>query len=201
MEKKKRAVHRLDKLSDNITFQEMLFVREFVIDFCAKQAAIRAGYKPGYAEHASERLLTRENVRAAIAKQLQDRTKRLQITAEMVVEEFAKVAFSTIADIAEWDENGTLTYKASADIPPAVMAAIAEVSIVPTDNGPAVKIKMHSKNDALNSLAKHLGIMNITHKHEHSGPGGDPIKYQQLPTEHLASIAQKLLEHKEANKN
>jgi hypothetical protein len=90
-----------------------------------------------------------------------------------------------------------VTFLASSEIPQAVLSAIGEVSVVPTENGPAIKIKLHSKMDALDKLAKHLGMYMNVHKHEHTGEGGGPIQYQELPAKKLADIAQHLLTLKE----
>jgi phage terminase small subunit len=62
--------------------KQPLFVREYVIDSNAKQAAIRAGYSVSTAEVQGCRLLSNDKVVQAIAKEREKQFKRLEVKAD-----------------------------------------------------------------------------------------------------------------------
>lgn len=81
----------------NLTPKQEQFCREYVIDFNATQAAIRAGYSENGAEVQGCRMLSNANIQELI-KSLQDTTaEKLQITKEMIVENIKSIAFSETA--------------------------------------------------------------------------------------------------------
>ncbi len=61
------------------------FCSEYPIDLNGTQAAIRAGYSPNGAEVAGHRLLRNVKVAAQIAKALQERVERTEVTADWVI--------------------------------------------------------------------------------------------------------------------
>ena len=48
---------RLEALKDSLTFRQRRFVEEYVVDFSAVSAALRAGYSKNYSEHRSHELI------------------------------------------------------------------------------------------------------------------------------------------------
>ena len=68
------------------------FVREYLVDLNATQAAIRAGYSPKTAMQQGQRLLTRDDVQAAIQKEMTKRAKRTEITADAVLQRWWDIA-------------------------------------------------------------------------------------------------------------
>jgi phage terminase small subunit len=88
------------------------------------------------------------------AKAVEDAAKRLSLRKEKVLQELMNIGFSNIADVVDW-MDGAILVRDSGRLPKNVQAAISEVSI--TANG-AVKVKMHSKIDALVRLGEHLGL-------------------------------------------
>ena len=62
--------------------KQPLFVKEYVIDSNAKQAAIRAGYSAKTAEVQGCRLLSNDKVLQAIAKEREKQFKRLEVKAD-----------------------------------------------------------------------------------------------------------------------
>ena len=71
--------------------------------------------------------------------------------------EFARIAFADIGEIAEWDEDG-IALKPSAALSPDDRAAIAQLKVKPGKDGIKATVKLHSKQRALDSLAKLLGL-------------------------------------------
>ena len=70
-----------------------LFVAEYLIDLNATRAAIAAGYSPKTAGQQGSRLLKNVKVLTEIAGKTKERIARLEITADNVLNELAKLAF------------------------------------------------------------------------------------------------------------
>jgi len=143
-----------------------------LIDLNATQAAIRAGYSEKTAYSMGQRLLKNVEVAKAISEAQAKRSKRTEITQDMVLAELAKIGFSDLRRVLtvtgnlsgpqEWDDS--------------TAGAIASVEIVTRpggfdDNGErevehVAKIKTWDKLSALEKLGKHLGMF--------GGEGNDP---------------------------
>lgn len=67
-------------------------VREYLLDLNGTRAAAVAGYSAKTAAAAASRLLRKVKVRALLAE-LAERTKRLDISAERILQQLAKIAF------------------------------------------------------------------------------------------------------------
>ena len=65
--------------------KHQMFVDEYIIDFNAKEAAIRAGYSPKTAAQQGYRLLQDERIAEAIVEAIAKRTKRMHITQDHVL--------------------------------------------------------------------------------------------------------------------
>lgn len=76
-----------------MTPKQEAFVREYLIDLNATQAAIRAGYSAHTANEQGARLLANVSVRSALDEAMRERAERTQITADRVLQELARVAF------------------------------------------------------------------------------------------------------------
>jgi phage terminase small subunit len=76
-----------------LTPKQALFVQEYLIDLNATRAAIAAGYSKKTAEAAASRLLRNVKVRAETGKQTAERSERLEISADRVLQELARLAF------------------------------------------------------------------------------------------------------------
>ncbi|RJO61066.1 MAG: terminase small subunit [Dehalococcoidia bacterium] len=142
---------------DGITPQQRLFVHEYLIDLNGKQAAIRAGYSGRSAEVTASRLLRKAKVQALIQKALEKRTTKLDITADKVLQEIAKLGFSNMKDFAEWSSGG-IKLKDSTELTPEQMACVAELSETTTQFGGTVRFKLHDKLGALDRLGRHLKL-------------------------------------------
>ncbi|MBL8773891.1 MAG: terminase small subunit [Phenylobacterium sp.] len=192
-----------------LTPKQATFVREYLVDLNATQAAIRAGYSERTAHSQGQRLLNHVEVAAAIAERQGTRLEELDLTADKVLRELASIAFTDLADVAEWGEREVaigydadgkrlapadigdavvvhhemapyLRLKDSSTLTKAQRAAVSEVAL--TKDG--FKIRMHSKTDAAGLLARHFGL--LVDKREVSGPNGGPIRVQ---TELVALLA------------
>lgn len=132
--------------------KQLAFCHEYIVDFNGTQSAIRAGYSEKTAGAIASRLLKDVKIQTRIRENIKERAERTEITADRVIREFAKIAFSNIKDVARWNASGSfVTLKAMEEVDGALIAEIGN-----TENG--VKIKLHDKMKALEALAKHTGV-------------------------------------------
>ena len=103
-----------------------MFVNEYLKDLNATQAAIRAGYSPKTARSIGAENLTKPDIAAAIEKAMGERAMRCELTADMVVQELKKIAFSNMSDLARWNASG-VEVKDSSELSSFVVAAVHEV--------------------------------------------------------------------------
>src|SRR5689334_20440255 len=85
-----------------------VFVREYLVDRNGTRAAIAAGYAPRSASVTSCRLLRNAKVRAGVSELTDERLGRLEITADTVLQELAKIAFSNMKDYWCVREDGSI---------------------------------------------------------------------------------------------
>lgn len=77
---------------DKLTPKQEMFVKEYLVDLNATQAAIRAGYSKKTADRIGPELLGKTCVARAIAEASQKRADKLELTAEWVLENLKNVA-------------------------------------------------------------------------------------------------------------
>mgnify|MGYP001953772418 CR=1 FL=1 len=148
-----------------LTAKQQRFVEEYLVDWNATQAAIRAGYSEKTAQQMGAENLTKPMVAEAIEKEKRKISERTSVDQDRVLNELARIGFSDLRKLftpdgkvkppEEWDD--------------AAAAAISAIEVVskPTgetdENGELVfehvhKIKVWDKNSALEKIAKHLGM-------------------------------------------
>ena len=145
---------------NELTPKQELFCREYLVDFNATQAAIRAGYSKKAAGQQGAENLKKPNIKRFLAEAQSKRAKRLEISAERVAEELARIGFSNIADVVEWDGNG-IRIKDGAAIDGDALRAVSEIS---ENKEGWRKIKMHSKTQALAIIVAHLADLTAQEK-------------------------------------
>jgi phage terminase small subunit len=129
------------------------FVEEYLIDLNAKQAAIRAGYKPNNADVVGYQLLQKTSVKNAIEKAMAERSRRTGISQDRVLYELAKMAFVNISDVVDLDNASVKEDAAEEDL-----ACIQSVKIKPNEFGTEREVKMYDKKASLELLGRHLGM-------------------------------------------
>ena len=145
-----------------LTDQQERFCYEYVIDQNATRAAKVAGYSPKSARAVASRLLTYANVKKKIFTLQQKNLNNLQITAEKVLAEYAKMAFSNLGDYVRVTEDGEVHTDLS-DIDRDQFAALSEITTDTYVDGDdkvvkKTKIKLSDKGKSLDSLARHFGL-------------------------------------------
>lgn len=75
-----------------MTPKQAAFVREYLVDLNATQAAIRAGYSPKTAKVQGSRLLTKADVAAAVETGRAQRAERVEVKADDVLRDITRIA-------------------------------------------------------------------------------------------------------------
>ena len=157
------------------------FAEEYIVDLNATQAAIRAGYSENTASETGYENLRKPQIAEFIQKLKDERSKRTEISADRVLQEYARLGFSDISHylkvttrerIVDYkqindEEDGPMLLPVTQvtqgvdlydtdEIDPEKMLAVAEIK--QTRDG--IALKLHDKKGALDSIARHLGMFN-----------------------------------------
>lgn len=90
-----------------MTKKQERFVKEYLVDLNATQAAIRAGYSPKTARSAGSRLLTDVNIKTEIDKQLEQMGDKTIATAQEVIQYLTSVMRGqSSAEVVMTEGNG-----------------------------------------------------------------------------------------------
>lgn len=142
--------------------KQQRFIQEYIIDLNGAAAARRAGYSARTANRRAEQLLRDPAVSAAVAKEQKRIANKLEITAERVLKELARVGMSEgpTACMTQTRRGIRIDLKKLSDDE---RRAVSEIS----DGANGIRIKFHDKVRALITLGQYLGI--VVERHEHSG--------------------------------
>lgn len=140
------------------------FVEEYLIDLNATQAAVRAGYSAKTARVIGQENLIKPAIQAAIQEAKQSRSQKTGITAERVLQEFARIAFFDPRNLLK--DDGSPKELGSLDDDTAAAIAGLELQDVYEGFGDerqfvgyTKKYKIAPKLQALEMLAKHTGLV------------------------------------------
>ena len=147
-----------------LTLKQKMFIDEYLVDLNATQAAIRAGYSPKTAKDIASQNLAKLNIRIEIDKRMAERSKRVGMNADRVLQELGKLAFVKIEDVIDF-ETGRIKPTATSDD----LAAIQSIKIKPGEYGTEREIKFYDKKAILELLGKHLGLWTDKQEIEHTG--------------------------------
>ena len=103
-------------------------------------------------------MLRNAKVVTALQKAMAERSKRVQVSQDRVIEELALVAFSNLGDFVEWGPDGIKIKDTAGDLNDEQKRCVAEVSKTTTEHGSTIRFKLHDKIAALDKLARHLGL-------------------------------------------
>lgn len=148
-----------------LTAKQKTFVEEYLVDLNATQAAIRAGYSAKTANEQGSRLLANVKVREAVQEAMDKRSVRTEITADNVLHEIAKLAFSNMMDYITVLPDGMATIDLSM-LTRDQAAAIQEMTVdVLKQHGDdeghvqRVRFKLADKKGNLELLARNLKLL------------------------------------------
>jgi phage terminase small subunit len=154
-----------------LTDKQKAFCKEYILDWNATKAAIRAGYSEKTAYSIGSENLTKPELRAEIERLKINLAEVAEISPLMVLQEYKKLAFSSIADMHDtWIELSEFD-----SLTPEQKACIQEIDTKievkqkkeynentgdfdNVDNVVKyVKIKLYDKNKSLDSINKMMG--------------------------------------------
>ena len=167
-----------------LTAKQIRFVDEYLVDFNATQAAIRAGYKAKTAHVIGAENLRKPKIAEEIARRQKDLQRRTEVTQDRVVKELARIAFADATDYACVE---TLTYEnEDGTVSPVQIVSPKDTDTLSDDQRAAIagikqgangiEIKLHDKIKALELLGRHIGMFND--KLSLSGSDGGPLTFR-----------------------
>lgn len=142
--------------------RQAAFVREYLVDLNATQAATRAGYSAKTAHVIGHELLRKPEIAEAVSIAQHERGQRTEITADRVLKELARIAFFDIRKL--YAEDGSL--KKPHELDDDTAAALVGIDTQETSTGgedAAIiitrKAKVIERTAALTLAMRHLGML------------------------------------------
>lgn len=89
-----------------LTAKQSLFVKEYLVDLNATQAAIRAGYGEKNAKQQGTENLAKPIIKEAIQKQIKKREEKTELNAEWVLKKLEQVANRCLQEEPVVDKDG-----------------------------------------------------------------------------------------------
>jgi phage terminase small subunit len=166
-----------------LTPKQEVFTKAYVKDLNAGKAAIEAGYSEASARSIGHELLNTPHVKEAVQKEVKKRLSHLDVTADRVLTELARIAFVDLRDA--YGEGGKLL--PPDQMPEDLARALAGIEVNEIWEGygdereiigETKKIKFYEKAKALELLGKYLKL--FTDRVEHTGKDGEPISFVQF---------------------
>lgn len=159
---------------NGLTEKQLRFCQEYIVDLNATKAAIRAGYSEDTAYSIGSENLKKPEIEEKVQEYMDLRARRTEITADRVLAELGKIAFSDIRKIMS-PQNGLIDVT---DLDDDIAHAISSVEVITRDSGErddedrpipeyVHKYRMVDKKGALELAGKHLKL--YTEKVDHSG--------------------------------
>lgn len=180
-------------LTIDLTDKQIFFCKEYIIDLNATQAAIRAGYSEDSASVEGSRLLTNAKVQNYVQHIKDQRSKRLEITADRIAAELSKIAFSDVRNIFGPDGQ-LIPIKQIDDETAGAISSVKsyENKVSDQEDGEQVvqginrEVKMHDKMKALELLGKHMGFF------ERDNDQKKPVINTGLQPDELSQVLDKI---------
>jgi phage terminase small subunit len=154
--------------------KQQLFVVEYLIDLNATQAAIRAGYSKRTAFRIGAENIHKPAIKAAIDAAIEERKKRVLVTADEVVRELALIGMADMKDFITIDEAGAVSaipLENLAEGKSRIIKKIKEKRVIKTVQGTKDKpdgdqildatfeFELCDKVKSLELLSRHLGLL------------------------------------------
>lgn len=146
-------------MAGRISDRDRVFAQEYMIDLDAKNAAIRAGYKPSTAREAYRWVdpnnPAKPKLRELIEQKMAERSRHTEITIDSIEQRLLRIANADIADIVDLE-----TGKIRKNISRGSTSAIASVKIKknPYNENTEIEIRMENRIAASELLGKHRGM-------------------------------------------
>lgn len=151
-----------------LTEQQKKFAREYMKDFNGTQAAVRAGYSKKTANEQAAQLLAKLSIQKFLETLKGKAAEKHEGLADEIVAELKKIGFSDIKKYLDTDN----TIKDISKLPPELTTVVESIKKTETEFGDdktggtktSIQFKLHSKLDALEKLAKYVGLYEADNK-------------------------------------
>ena len=157
---------RFNRTRSSLSEQQRLLVDAyFATNGNETQAAELAGYANAQRVGIAKSLFRTPAVAVEVERRRRRLTDKAELTMERIVEEYKKVAFSSVGDLIEVNEDGT-AFIDMRRMDDETRAAISEfstdIALDKTTGGEVLKmkVKLHDKLTALNALTRIMGGFN-----------------------------------------
>ena len=153
-------------MTEKLTDKQVLFCQEYVTDFQAKAAYIRAGYAEKSADQNSSRMMSLDKIQRYIQELTESRAQRLQVTADEVIRRLDNMSKASVKGLFDERDKPLRVSEWPDELADAV-SSIKFTSMGDDSEAQMVDVKFVDKKGATELLGKHLKL--FTEKVEHSG--------------------------------
>lgn len=144
-----------------LTDKQTKFCEEYALSRNGTAAAILAGYSQNSAAQQASRLLSNVKIKDKVAQILAAATGRIGLELDQVLEELRTIAFANMSDYAKWGES-SVTLIASEKLSQEQLKAVESVAETSGRDGRRLlRVRLHSKLRALESLIKIFELSEI----------------------------------------
>lgn len=158
----------------SLTPKQQMFVLEYLVDLNATQAALRAGYSAKTAGKAGTKNTQKGPIKEAIDAAMAERAKRINLSADRVLQELALIGFANMADFIRVDESGmvqALPFETLAEGQSRIVKKVKDKRVIrsvkgteDTPDGDQIldatfEFELCDKVKSLELLARHLGLL------------------------------------------
>ena len=184
------ALNKTDR-KPKLTNKQKIFIAEYLIDLDGTQAAIRAGYSKKSANAIAGENILKPHIRAIIDEAIEERRKKLSVTAESVIAELALIGFADMSDFVKVSDGGAvqvIPLDELAESKSRIIKKIKEKRTIKTLKGTkdqpdgemvlddTVEFELCDKVKSLELLSRHLGILHDKHEVDVKQPVNVTIK-------------------------
>lgn len=139
---------------NGLTDKQEMFCREYIVDYNATQAAIRAGYSVDTAKQIGYENLTKPYIKSHIDTLIEERKAKIEINEQYVLDKLVRYNEANIMDFYELDENRCLVLKDLTKLPRRITDCISEIR--QTKDG--VMLKIVDKKGSSVDIGRYLGM-------------------------------------------
>jgi phage terminase small subunit len=139
-------------MTTKLNEKQKKFCREYLKDFNATQAAVRAGYSEASARQIASENLSKTYIQEHIQSLADNLNQKTNNDIERIITELQLIAFGSFRDVAEWGPSG-LTLKDSKDL--GDNARLVQEVKQTRGKTSSMSIKLYSKESALEMLGRY----------------------------------------------
>ena len=157
-------------MKKKLTNKQKMFCKEYLIDLNATNASRRAGYSKKTANRIGSENLSKPLIQEYIQKNMNKRAEKIEITADRVLQEIAKMAYCNMEDYLTFNDDGTafvdfsaMNRDKAAAIQEVTIDTYFDTSLADKENKKGrtvkkIKFKLADKKGSLDLLGRHLKL-------------------------------------------